>query len=81
MNVKYQVIQRPEWSCPGMIVWVNESGIVIGIQTNPENSSTYQDVEDSDYFDSSDYAYVEKVVAIKSVAQIKAAYAAIPKSA
>lgn len=81
MHIKYQVIQRLEWSCPGMVVYVNEEGVITGIQANPDNSLTYQDADGDEYFNASDYAYVEKkVTTIKSVAEIKAAYEAAPKS-
>ncbi len=36
----YSVIQHPEWACPGMWVFVNEDGNVVGQQQNPANDAT-----------------------------------------
>ncbi len=79
----YQVIQNPEWACPGMVIWTQTYGaneFVTAMQQNPENGLTYQSFdEDEEYrFDPTEYAYIEEVIGgainIKSVAEIKANY-------
>jgi hypothetical protein len=65
-----------------MVLWVDQDGLIVGVQQNPENGLTWEDTTDQGhYFNESDYAYVEEVEQIKSIAEIKASFAALPKSA
>ena len=60
----YKVVQNLEWSCPSMLVFV-EDGKVLGYQTNPENKLTQMWAEDEDdwgKFNPGDY---QEVIEIK----------------
>jgi len=59
--ITYQVINKPAWSCPNMLVFVDQfSGEIFGVQTNPNNDLTIQWAEDESwgYFDPKDYSQV-----------------------
>jgi hypothetical protein len=58
----YQVTQNPEWSCPNMLVFV-QNGMVIGHQQNPENKLTQWWAEDHEIvpFNKRDYKKVKLI--------------------
>lgn len=59
--IVYQVINKPVWVCPGMLVFVDQfSGEVIGTQTNPDNDLTMQWAEEESWgtFDPTEYGAV-----------------------
>jgi hypothetical protein len=59
----YQVTQKNEWACPGMLIFVYD-GRMIGRQINPNNALTQEfaeDEEDWGEFNPSEYAEVKLV--------------------
>lgn len=61
----YQVIQYPEWSCPGMIYFVDENNKVVGNQQNPNNDLTQSWAEDGEDWGEFDPAEFKECVEIK----------------
>lgn len=61
--ITYQVVNNPAWSCPRMLVFVDQfSGEVLGVQTNPNNDLTAQWAEEHESwgpFDPTEYAEVK----------------------
>ena len=60
----YQVTQKLAWCNPGMLVFVNEYGMVVGHQQNPKNGLTQHWVEDDEDlapFNPEDYEKCELV--------------------
>lgn len=60
----YAITQHLEWCCPGMLIFVDNSGNVIGQQQNPDNDLTQswsEDGEDWGMFNPADYKEVREV--------------------
>lgn len=54
----YQVIQKNTWANPNMLIFVDESGMVVGHRLNPNNSMTEswaEEGEDWGFFSPEDY--------------------------
>lgn len=60
----FQVTQDLEWACPGMLIFVDDDGNIVGNQANPTNGLTAQwaeDGEDWGKFDPNEFAECKEV--------------------
>jgi hypothetical protein len=57
----YQVEQFLGWCCPGMLVFVNNDGYIVGQQLNPHNGATYKPTDELVPFNPKNYARVSLI--------------------